>query len=1159
LNVLNNEIEVNQSDNDDSALTTYWSESVNMTLNSYGTSNEMFTVKNALFQNVDHEFNFLISDVQNHWNLSKIEFNIYGISWNVDIANINITIEDPYGDFVYTFDNNTNGWDYTQGTWTGITIILNSASRNKDNNFEFIISGTFDGSVDIIANAYFIRDSLSIEYSKFNVSDQISLLTETEGWAINKVTFEIASCYYSSNWSVTDLTTLTDLNITTNEGFTYSLDIGFFNGTGVLTIDDRVIYPIGNQFLFTIESKFDLIFNTVIKVDYVQEFYVNQFLETYNLTSTSQGIPNGGLFLLNAADNSWKEQEAYLWVTGITNGITYFFPSELAMTITIGSQTYSISDYAQGTGRFSLAGFTRNQILQATIDTSSSVNFSLLLSIKHFRQISYEIVSSLSYFIVESPSIFGTVQYNLDLGYYLKTITTSLLDADEYTVRFSIIKEHYASATKDLELIILNRPTLLNGTPEFFRTIENIYVKDALNFTFVYTDALNDNKLTNLRAQYYIWESYDQEGNVKETGQGNIISAIDNTYIVDFDTETKAVGEYLLVLTMDKDNYDRKNGMILLTINKRLLNYSLGTNFENYRTNIAKGKVVLINISLTDPTQGGIPLMNATVKLAIGGITYDFQQSIGNVTGFYIFELHTDNINTFFGSETLTGIINITRTDYISEEFTIIIIVKMEEIFPGIPTFYFILVLSAIVALVGSIGGYKVYQNAKIPTFVKKVREMEKAIKKDKQISESVLYPNKNVFVAEKVNHKWEKLGLSLANIIDTEGEKIKKVAREERRISGMTKEHKLRPIGLILMKWDERIGTEILAKYPEETVISEKTLMQIYSTHEYSGDKGLITLSAGALNILSYYSGSETGHYLLLVLNLDDDPDLYEGGMADTLRILLENIEDDSYYHLMPSLFQRLSLFPSLTDEQNLALSYQDGVKHTIINNLRDIGLITKSELAVWLKDKFVYGFLDLESTLSELIKKEFIKQVSVKGVPSELIVLINDIFMLRVPPVDIYKNPVNRGLPKQLTKEYLAEVKQFFQNYKPTKEDSLHVLDILVNPEVYQILRLLRTKITTRDDLEKLRVKGVEDIYGALKLLFDAGMIKVFQDDNKNEYYALLTDFYMDLIFPKYLLKVIKMAYDQKSVTNNALIEYLKILEDVYFDLKSRNRLLK
>ncbi|MHA1985330.1 MAG: DUF2341 domain-containing protein [Promethearchaeota archaeon] len=1156
LEVLNNNLELNQSANNNSAVTSYWLESANMTLNSYGVSSETLTIENALFQTVDHDFSFLISDIHNKWNLSKIIFNVYGISWNAGINDINLTIEDADGAFSYTFDNNTSGWDYTQGTWTGITLDLNRASQTNDNNFGFKISGTFSGTVDIVVDAYCIRDSLSTQYSKFNVSNEISLLSGIEGWAIKNIIFEISDCYYTSNWSTVDLSSLSNLNITTNEGFIYSLDSGYSNGTGILTIEDRVIYPLVNQYLFTIDSESDIIFNTIIKVEYIQEFYVNQIFETYNVSKSTQGIINGGIFQLNVNEDSWDENEANLWVSGIKSGLTYLNPSDVSMNITIGGQTYDIMDHSQGIGKFSLTGFTKNQIFQAQIDTTSPVNFSLLISIEYQRELSYEVIGSLTYYIMEEPLIFGTVPYDLQLEYYLKTIDTSQLDADEYTIRFSIMKDNYISMIKDLNLHVLNRPTLLNGSSEFFRKIENIYVKDVINFSLVYTDVLTGSSITNLRTQYYIWESYDQYGDVIDSDQGDIISTLDNRYILDFDTETRSVGEYLLVITIDKDNYDRKNGMILLTVNKRILNYSLGHNFKDYKSSVAKGNSVRINVTLTDPTQGGILLNNATVKLTIGGNTYELERYSVNISGVYTFDLSTSNINTFFSSQTLTGIINITGEDYISQEFTIIIVVEMETIFFGIPTFYFIVVVSAIVALVGSIVGYRVYQNAKIPTFVKRVREMKKAINKGKTISESNLYHNKNGFIAERLNHKWQKLGLSLGQIIDTGGYKIKKTSKIERRIIDTVKEHELKPTGLIVMKWDERIGTEILAKYPEETILSEKTLMQIYSTHEYSGDKGIITLSAGTLNIISYYSGPETSYYLLLVLNLDDDPDLYEGGMADTFRIILENIEDDSYKQLLPSLFRRLSLFPSLSDEEVLSTSYQDEIKRMIIDNLRDICVITKSELTVWLKDKFIEGFIDLDATLSEMLKKEFIKQVSVKGLTSELIVLINDIFMLRAPPVNLYEDPTNRGLPLQFTKEYLADVKQFFQDYRPSKEDNLQIMKIFQNPDVYHILRLLRTTIASRQDLEKLRKKGVRDIYEPLKLLFDAGMIKIFRDDNNNEYYALRSDFYIDLVFPKYLLRIVKTMYEQKSIANRALIEYLQILEDTYYNLKSKKK---
>lgn len=360
-------------------------------------------------------------------------------------------------------------------------------------------------------------------------------------------------------------------------------------------------------------------------------------------------------------------------------------------------------------------------------------------------------------------------------------------------------------------------------------------------------------------------------------------------------------------------------------------------------------------------------------------------------------------------------------------------------------------------------------------------------------------------------------------------------------------------PIGLVVMRWDERVGTEILAKYPPEINVTDKTLMQVYSTHEYSGESGMISLMIGSLNIASYYTGPERGFYILLLLNIDDDPDAYEGGLADASRIILQNVEDDSYLQLIPSLFRRLSVYPTLNNEQRLAMTYQDEIKRMIVNRLRDEGVVSKSELMVWLKDRYKQGFVDLEGVLIELIKRDIIKEASVKGMPSELIFLTNDILMMRIPPVKLLTDPADRGLPSQLVGDYRTETKKYFQNYRPTEEDNLRIIDIIINPQVYETLRLLRTAIVTKNDLEKLKKKGVDDVDEVLKMLWDNQMIQVFQDERNNEYYALITDFYLDLIFPKYLLNIIKTEYEQKSKADQVLVEYLTVLENAYTNLKA------
>ena len=254
-------------------------------------------------------------------------------------------------------------------------------------------------------------------------------------------------------------------------------------------------------------------------------------------------------------------------------------------------------------------------------------------------------------------------------------------------------------------------------------------------------------------------------------------------------------------------------------------------------------------------------------------------------------------------------------------------------------------------------------------------------------------------------------------------------------------------PVGMVIMKWDDRIGAETLSKYPDELAVTDKTLMQVYSTHEYSGETGMISLMVGSLNIASYYTGPENSIYILLLLNLDEDPDAYEGGLADISRTILQSLDDDAFLKMIPALFQRLSVYPSLNEEQRLAITYQDEIKRMIINRLREEGVVSKSELMVWLKDKYRHGFVDLEGILIELIKREIIKEASVKGMPSELIFLTNDILIIRLPPSQLLKNPSEKGLPADLVEDYLMECRKLFQTYKPSERDNLDIINLVIN----------------------------------------------------------------------------------------------------------------
>ncbi len=349
-------------------------------------------------------------------------------------------------------------------------------------------------------------------------------------------------------------------------------------------------------------------------------------------------------------------------------------------------------------------------------------------------------------------------------------------------------------------------------------------------------------------------------------------------------------------------------------------------------------------------------------------------------------------------------------------------------------------------------------------------------------------------------------------------------------------------------MRWNERTGAEMLAKYPDAIQISEKTLVQVYSTHEYSGDAGMVSLSIGPLNIASYTTGTEKGLYVVLLLNVDEDPDLFEDGLADAARVIVANLDNKGYMPLLPSIFQRLSTFPTLKPEQKIAMLYLDEVKRMVLQRLIEEGAVYKSELSIWLKDVWHSGFVDIENIAASLIKEGLAKGASLKGIPSEILFLVGDILISRHPPVLLYNECTQRGLPASLREQYQAEIKTFFAQYKPSDADNLTLLEVLVDPAVYETLTLMRGAIVTRDDLEKLKKKGVDNVDAVLKVMWDKRLLVMLRDDKGNEYYGLRTDVMTQRIFPDYMVNTIRKNYKDKSKADPVLLEHLNILEEQY-----------
>ena len=113
--------------------------------------------------------------------------------------------------------------------------------------------------------------------------------------------------------------------------------------------------------------------------------------------------------------------------------------------------------------------------------------------------------------------------------------------------------------------------------------------------------------------------------------------------------------------------------------------------------------------------------------------------------------------------------------NFTSQEISITVVVKMEEIFPGMPTFYFILITASIIGVVGSIVGYRVIQQARIPKHVKKIRKIKGYIKSKKKIPTTFSIPTKEEMTVKLFGDDWRGLGLSINEVLGIEDLKTQK------------------------------------------------------------------------------------------------------------------------------------------------------------------------------------------------------------------------------------------------------------------------------------------------------------------------------------------------------------------------------------------------
>ncbi|MFW9942161.1 MAG: hypothetical protein ACFFFT_14075 [Candidatus Thorarchaeota archaeon] len=166
----------------------------------------------------------------------------------------------------------------------------------------------------------------------------------------------------------------------------------------------------------------------------------------------------------------------------------------------------------------------------------------------------------------------GNLIQNINKTYTLD-FKTELRRVGYYFLYVTLKKDNYIQKNSFINLEIIPRPTLLNGTTLTLTVFKTIEFMTAYNFTFEINNTLTHSRIGDLDHAFYYWYKTDSSGTILEGPSENIdlIKDPNNLYILDFNTEMKNAGFYRIHVEFHKENYSSVYATINLTISPPLI------------------------------------------------------------------------------------------------------------------------------------------------------------------------------------------------------------------------------------------------------------------------------------------------------------------------------------------------------------------------------------------------------------------------------------------------------------------------------------------------------------------------------------------------------------------------------------------------------------
>jgi len=347
----------------------------------------------------------------------------------------------------------------------------------------------------------------------------------------------------------------------------------------------------------------------------------------------------------------------------------------------------------------------------------------------------------------------------------------------------------------------------------------------------------------------------------------------------------------------------------------------------------------------------------------------------------------------------------------------------------------------------------------------------------------------------------------------------------------------------LLIVHWNKQIGPEPIIQYPPGAPFPPKSLLlKIWAKHEAKKEGSMIefTPEDSENSFISIIQEFENETYFLILVYKQENiiknnhlgkesPDI----LAIMSKNLVELINTNKITRAISEAYTTIKNYSKLDEEENLKNFFQDKIKNTILQILRN-GVISKSDLTNKLRNDYGFSTVNIDLILISFIRENLIVKKNVPG-SKECYFLTNDLSCTRIPPKSL---PVDKN-DAILLRKYKNSLENFYFNYDIISdiENRTIIQTVLLDKDVFSLIKTLREgRVSVNDCLSILNNK--QELLNELlekKFIFEAkGFVYLFSDVRFIKFK------------PYFIIERLVERYKNQDISLNEYLTHLKLLNE-------------